>query len=83
MYTAYLSGCEEGADVNQHGEYVGSCKTLAKNVIKLRGALRRRGPWAKAGGLRAYHDRLLLEVARARPSTLNLDAFREPDDDGQ
>ena len=62
--------------MSERGELVGSCKTLTINIEGLRRLLRRRGPWPRTEGLRTYHDRLVLEVAKSQPSKLNLTTYQ-------
>lgn len=48
-----------------------SSKTLTKSIVKMRHILKRRGPWPSKR-LRAYHDQLLIEIAKSMPSDLRI-----------
>lgn len=47
-------------------EQSGSSKTLNKSITMMRKALKRRGPRPK-GSLRAYHNSLMADLAKAKP----------------
>ena len=57
-------------------EMIGSSKTLSINIVKLRAALGRRGPWRRCG-LRKYHDELLYDLATAKRRSISLGCLRE------
>ena len=56
-------------------EMIGSSKTLTLNIVKLRGALGRRGPWRQCS-LREYHDELLYSLVTAKRRSISLSRLR-------